>query len=96
MDNNISVWNENENERPHRKNERTFAGSEKSEVDLLTTADDATPLTTSDGDEGAKADAPETRRATVTIEMMIIVEEGLRVEGSRLGWMSHILKIGDK
>ena len=72
MDNNRSVGNEHENERPHRKNERTFAGSEKSEVDLLTTTDDATPLTTSDGDEGAKADAPETRRAA-TIEMVLIV-----------------------
>ena len=76
---------ENENERPHHKNERTFAGSEKSEVDLLTTTDDAT-LTTSDGDEGAKAGAPETRRAKVTIEMMIIMfVERVRVEGSRLG-----------
>jgi hypothetical protein len=75
---------ENENERPHHKNERTFAGSEKSEVDLLTTTDDAT-LTTSDGDEGAKAGAPETRRAKV-IEMMIIMfVERVRVEGSRLG-----------
>ena len=44
-------------------------------MDLLSTADDATPLTTSDGDEGAKAATPETRRATVTIEMMIIVED---------------------
>ena len=49
-----------------------FAGSEKSEVDLLTMADDATPLPTSDGDEGANADAPETRRATVTIEIFIL------------------------
>lgn len=66
----MSVGNGNENENETRKNEHTFAGSEKSEVDLLTTADDATPLPSSDGDEGAKADAPETRIATVMIEII--------------------------
>jgi hypothetical protein len=57
-------------------------------------ADVATPLPTSDEDEGANADAPETRRATVTIEMFIILRSrrigGLRLQCSRALGMTHL------